>query len=93
MPKVIFLQDGIEIEIPEGTSVQDAVEQSGATLLFGCRMGSCGTCRCLIMEGMENLNGLTDEEQALFETLTSVHPNERLGCQLIVQRGTVKIQH
>lgn len=91
MPKVTFLHDNIMIEVEKGALLQDVAEKAGATLPFGCRMGSCGTCRCLIMEGVENLNALTDEERDLFETLTHVHPNERLGCQLVIN-GDVKIQ-
>lgn len=91
MPKVTFTHDKITVEVEPGTTVQDAVEKSGATLPFGCRMGSCGTCRCLVLKGMENLNDLTDEERELFETLTHIHPNERLGCQLVVN-GDVEIQ-
>lgn len=91
MPKVTFLHDKITIEVPIGTKITHAVEMAKATLPFGCRQGSCGTCRCLVIEGIENTNPLTSAEQDLFETLTSVHPNERLGCQLVVM-GDVKIQ-
>lgn len=94
MAKIKFLQDDLEIEVPVGTLVQDAVEKSGASLPFGCRMGSCGTCRCLVTKGMQNLNKKTDEEKDLFETLTSVHENERLCCQLTVEKeGEIEIQH
>ena len=78
------------MEVTKGTRIQDIVEQVGASLPFGCRMGSCGTCRVLIEHGMQNLNPKTQEEEDLFETLTSVGDNERLGCQLIVN-GDVKI--
>lgn len=91
MPKVTFSHDKITIEVAVGTTIQAAVEISGATLPFGCRRGSCGTCRCIISEGMENLNGLTGPENDLFETLTSVGAKERLACQLIVH-GDVVIQ-
>ena len=91
MPKITFVHDNITVEVDAGSSIQDAVEKSGASLPFGCRMGSCGTCRCLVVEGMENVNALTDEESDLFESLTHLHPNERLACQLVVH-GDVKIQ-
>lgn len=91
MPKVTFTHDKITVEVAPGTTLQDVIEKSGATLPFGCRMGSCGTCRCLVLKGMENLNDLTDEERELFETLTHIHPNERLACQLTVS-GDVEIQ-
>jgi ferredoxin len=91
MPKIFFITDKIELDVAKGTSLQDAVKQSGATLPFGCRLGSCGTCRVLVEEGMENLNPMTSEENDLFESLTSVGKTERLGCQLLVY-GNVKIR-
>jgi len=91
MPKVTFVTDKITVEVPVGAAIPDIVDQCGATLPFGCRMGSCGTCRCIIEEGLENLNSLTQEENALFENLTSVGATERLGCQLKIM-GDVKIR-
>lgn len=91
MPKVTFLHDKKTIEVAPGTSVQAAVEMANATLPFGCRRGSCGTCRCIITGGMENLNSLTEAENNLFETLTSVGLKERLACQLTIN-GDVEIQ-
>ncbi len=91
MPKVTFLHDKITVEVAAGSSLQDAVANSAATLPFGCRMGSCGTCRCLIVSGHENVNELTEAENDLFDNLTSVGEHERLGCQLII-KGDVAIQ-
>ena len=91
MPKVTFVTDKLTVEVPVGSKIPDVVDQCGATLPFGCRMGSCGTCRCIVEEGMENLNGKTDEEEELFENFTSVGAKERLGCQLVV-KGDVKIR-
>lgn len=91
MPKVTFVTDKIVVEVAKGTRIQEIVKLSGATLPFGCRMGSCGTCRVLIEDGMKNLNPHTQQEEDLFETLTSVGDNERLGCQLVVH-GDVKIR-
>lgn len=91
MPKVTFLPDNISIEVDSGTTVQDATEKAGASLPFGCRMGSCGTCRCLVTAGIENVNAMTEAENDLFESLTSVGKTERLGCQLVIN-GDVTIQ-
>ena len=91
MPQVTFTHDKIAITVPVGTTGINAVETANATLPFGCRYGSCGTCRCLIMAGMENLNPMTAAECDLFEALTSVHPNERLACQIVIN-GDVEIQ-
>lgn len=91
MPKLTFVSENLTIDIPAGTLLQDAVELAKSSFPFGCRMGSCGTCRCVVLEGAENVNDLTDEENLLFESLTSVGKNERLGCQLTIN-GDVKIR-
>lgn len=91
MPKVTFVTDNLTVEVPTGAKIPDIVDTYGASLPFGCRQGSCGTCRCLVEEGMENLNPKTQEEEDLFENLTSVGLKERLGCQLKVF-GDVKIK-
>lgn len=91
MPKVTFItDDNLEIEVSKGTSMQDAAEEALASLPFGCRSGSCGTCRLNVIEGMENLNPMTDREKDLFENLTEVDSQERLGCQIEIN-GDVKI--
>ena len=91
MPKIKFLHDDITIEVQSGSKLLDVVARTGATLPFGCRMGSCGTCRCLIKDGTENINERTEAENDLFENLTSVGSDERLGCQIVVY-GDVAIQ-
>ncbi|MCP5465040.1 MAG: (2Fe-2S)-binding protein [Deltaproteobacteria bacterium] len=91
MPKVTFTSDNKTIEVPAGSKLVDVVEQAGATLPFGCRLGSCGTCRCIVVDGMDNINPLTEAEHDLFSNLTSVGKQERLGCQIVVN-GDVSIQ-
>ncbi len=91
MPKVTFITDNLTVDVESGAAIPDIVEKCGATLPFGCRMGSCGTCRCIIVEGAENLNKQTEAEVDLFCNLTSVGLDERLGCQLIV-KGDVTIR-
>ncbi|MBX7149466.1 (2Fe-2S)-binding protein [bacterium] len=91
MPKVTFITDNLTVEVPTGSKIPDVVDECGASLPFGCRMGSCGTCRCIIVKGSENLNKQTEAEVELFSNLTSVGLDERLGCQLVV-KGDVTIR-
>jgi len=90
MPKVTFLYDKLTVEVPSGAALPDVVDQCGATLPFSCRSGTCGTCRCLIVAGKDNINPMTETEAELFECFTSVGRNERLGCQIIIN-GDVTI--
>lgn len=91
MPKVTFVTDNLTVEVPKGAAIPDIVDRCEASLPFGCRKGSCGTCRVIIEAGMKNLNPMTEEENELFDNLTSVGKDERLGCQLKVY-GDVKLR-
>mgnify|MGYP000048905056 CR=1 FL=1 len=44
MPRVRFANDDLEIEVPPGTTLSLAAQEASATLGFGCRAGTCGTC-------------------------------------------------
>lgn len=91
MPTLHFKTENLTITVPSGTSLQEAVSLADSNFPFGCKRGSCGTCRCFVLSGMENLNPLTEHEKFLFATLTAVEPHERLGCQLIIE-GDVTIE-
>lgn len=91
MPKVKFTSENIEIDVPIGTHLKNAVDLAHSNFPFGCKRGSCGTCRCFVVSGLENLNPKTELEEFLFSKLTAVEPHERLGCQLIIN-GDVSIE-
>jgi len=77
--------DAKEIEIPDNSPIADACEQLG--VMFSCRVGVCGICKIEIIEGMENLNPKTNEENDM-----GLADNERLACQCKIKTGTVKIK-
>lgn len=90
MPKLTFLVDGTTHEVPAGTSFLEFCQDNSAPHDFGCTVGSCGTCRCVLEEGAENVNPATEEEKETVEMCTDV-PNARLGCQLTIN-GDVAIR-
>jgi ferredoxin len=95
MPKVVFVTEKKEIEVPQGANLRQEALKAGISLYSGphrylnCRgLGLCGTCRVLVKAGAENLSPKT-----LIEKLNlNLHPitalayigNEdamRLACQ------------
>lgn len=74
-----------------GASFVDVVEASGADVTFGCRNGTCGTCRIRVESGFENLSPAAREERDFLESIEA-GPKERLGCQVCVQ-GNCTIQY
>ncbi|NBO37749.1 (2Fe-2S)-binding protein [bacterium] len=89
--RVFFLLEDLEVEVPAGTRLPEVVEASGADITFGCKSGTCGTCRVRVVEGIENLSQPTPEERDFLAAL-SARPNERLGCQFCIQ-GDVSIDY
>jgi ferredoxin len=80
---VSFLIDDLDVEVPTDTRLVEIVEAAGADITFGCRNGTCGTCRVRIVEGMENLSPRTAEERDFLSALNA-SSEERLGCQFRV---------
>lgn len=98
MPRVLFVNEKQEIEVPLGSNLRTEarladIEVHGAVerYLNCCGNGLCGTCRVLVKKGMENLNPKT-----LMEKINlNAHPvsmlaylghedEMRLACQVIV---------
>ena len=100
MPKITFVNEKIELEVPEGSNLREEARKAGIEMhpsmsryvnCFG--HGQCGTCRVLVKSGTENLGnkGLI-EKFTLFRMLSSVgHEDEmRLACQCEV-KGDIKV--
>jgi ferredoxin len=81
--QVHFLLDDLVVEAPRGTSLEAIATASGADITFGCKTGSCGTCRVRITQGLEHCSEPTREERDFLEGLEAP-ANERLACQLDV---------
>ena len=98
MPKVEFVNEKKEIDVPVGANLRVEARKAGIPIYKGldrylnCRgFGLCGTCRVLVKKGMENLNAKTVMERlnlnlhplTLFAALG--HEDEmRLACQVQV---------
>lgn len=87
MAKLIFENDDEEIEIEDGSSIQEVCEEEGVP--FACTEGVCGTCVIEILEGQENLSEPTQEEE---DFLGEGCCDERLACQCRIKKGKVKIR-
>jgi 2Fe-2S ferredoxin len=88
---VRFTLEDMDVEVPVGSSFLDVVEASGADVTFGCRNGTCGTCRLRIEEGAANVAPMNREERDFLGSLEA-GPCERLGCQLTIL-GDVTINY
>ena len=89
--KVHFLLEDLLVEAPAGTSLQRIADAAGADITFGCRTGSCGTCRVRVAEGLEHCTAPGPEERDFLEGLNAP-ADQRLACQVCVQ-GDVEIEY
>jgi 2Fe-2S ferredoxin len=82
MPKVRFLKEKLEVEVPEGSSILEASRKAGAP--EGDRCGgvcACSTCHVYVVKGLDNTSEAEDEEQDILDKAFDVKLESRLGCQ------------
>jgi ferredoxin len=98
MPKITFVNEKVELEVPEGTNLRAAARQAGVSVYKGlakylnCHgLGMCGTCRVLVKKGAENLSpkGVRERFNLALHPVTMLasigHEDEmRLSCQVSV---------
>jgi ferredoxin len=87
---VHFLLEDLIVEAPTGTPLQGIADASGADITFGCRSGSCGTCRVRIAEQASCSPPNSEERDFLAEL--GGPPEERLACQVSVH-GDISVDY
>ena len=85
MARIIIEPGKKEIFVDDGDEIKNKAEELG--IPFGCRQGRCGTCRSVVIEGMENLFEKNDREIEM-----GLEENERLCCQAKIKNGTIRIK-
>jgi 2Fe-2S ferredoxin len=82
MPKVRFEPDGIEVEVPIGSSILEASQKGGGQVGSACGgVCACSTCHVYVKQGLEVLSEASDREEDIMDKAFDVRPNSRLGCQ------------
>ena len=81
--RVRFLPEDLLVEAPAGTALQAIADAAGADLTFGCRSGSCGTCRVRILAGLEHCSPMEREERDFLRGMEAPQ-DQRLACQVSV---------
>jgi ferredoxin len=89
--KVHFLLEDLLVEAPAGTALQRVADAAGADITFGCRTGSCGTCRVRVAQGLAHCSEPGPEERDFLKALDAP-PDQRLACQVRVH-GDMAIEY
>jgi ferredoxin len=86
MAKLKFESTGEEVELPDGSPIQEVCEEAGVP--FACTEGVCGTCVIEVKAGKNHLSPKTQEEK---DFLGEDCTDERLACQCKILGGETTI--
>jgi 2Fe-2S ferredoxin len=94
MPKVSYIDQSIEIEVPIGTSLLQASKRARAPEGDACGgVCACSTCHVYVEEGAELLSSAEEDEEDILDKAFDVRVSSRLGCQAKIEReGTVRLR-
>lgn len=79
------------VELFEGEALSEHLTVQNSPILFGCRIGICGTCLIEVLDSADELPGRTETEDEFLQAVAPDRPQCRLACQLQA-RTDMKIQ-
>lgn len=81
MPRVRFVDVGLEVEVSAGSTILDAARAAGAPEGSHCG-GVCACSTCHVYVASENVSSMSAEERDMLELAAKDRrPSSRLGCQ------------
>lgn len=94
MPRVRFITEGVEVEVPVGTSILQAAQKAHAPEGSACGgVCACSTCHVYVEAGAELLSEASEDEEDILDKAFDVQMSSRLGCQAKLQRdGLVQVR-
>ena len=94
MTTVRFLEHGVEVEVPVGTTLLKAAKLSGAPEGDACGgVCACSTCHVYVETGAELLVPAEEDEEDILDKAFDVRMNSRLGCQAkILREGLIELR-
>lgn len=73
----------LPLELKEGDNLAEKLNILNSPILFGCRIGICGTCAIEIVEvDGSDLHARTHDEKGFLEAIAPGQDNVRLACQI-----------
>jgi ferredoxin len=79
--KISFEEDFPDVRLHKDAALSETLTIENSPILFGCRIGICGTCSVEVLED-SGLHPRTAEEAEYLEALCPEKPNSRLACQI-----------
>jgi len=90
---VEFVEQGIVVEVPLGSSILDAAQAANAPEGYACGgVCACSTCHVYVKAGGELLSEPEEAEEDILDKAFDVRMESRLGCQAKIRRpGTLRV--
>lgn len=94
MAKIRFIDQGLEVEVPLGTSVLEAAQRAYAPEGSACGgVCACSTCHVYVEKGAELLSEAEEKEEDILDKAFDVRMSSRLGCQSrVVNEGVIEVR-
>jgi 2Fe-2S ferredoxin len=90
MPRVRFVDQNVEVEVPVGKSILQAAALAHAPEGSACGgVCACSTCHVYVDEGAQLLSPASEDEEDILDKAFDVQMSSRLGCQAKIQRDGV----
>ena len=90
MPKIRFLPEDIEVEVPEGKTLLDAALDNNIRIDHNCGGNcACSTCHVIVEKGFDTLNEVTEDEEDMLDEAENLTDTSRLSCQCKVTADLV----
>lgn len=81
--KVEFIDsDKPAVELQEGDNLSEKLTIQNSPILFGCRIGVCGTCAVEVVEADKDLPPRTHDEKEFLGAMAPGQDKARLACQM-----------
>ena len=94
MPRIRFEPDGIEVEVPVGSTILEAARKTDAHMGSACGgVCACSTCHVYVKQGLADLSDPSEREEDIMDKAFDVQGNSRLGCQAeLLADGTYVVE-
>lgn len=70
------------VELKEGDNLAEKLTVHNSPILFGCRIGICGTCAIEVVHQDQPLHERTYDEKEFLGTMAPGRDEVRLACQI-----------
>lgn len=93
MTTIQFITDGKSATAEKKKQLQEVCDETGSSIPFGCKVGTCGTCVVKVLRGMETLSKVNLFERNRLGD-SRIREGHRLACQCeIIADGELAVEN